>query len=142
MAGSLTTAGLLGVGVAPAGAIANSAPLATVGANGDVVTIASDATYVYLGGKFTYVGANTGPGVAVNELTGTRLATLARVRGGEVRAAVSDRRGGWYIGGSFTTVGGQARNGLARILSTGALAAWAPSVAGQVDALAHDGGLV
>lgn len=134
--------GLSGWQAPPAGAIADSAPLPTVGANGDVVTIASDATHVYLGGSFTYVGANSGPGVAVNELTGTRLATIARVRGGEIRAAVSDRKGGWYIGGSFTTVGGQTRNGLARILSTGALAAWAPSVTGRVDALAYDGGLV
>ena len=125
-----------------AGAVAPNRPLNTVGANGDVLAIQADAEHVYIGGRFTYVGANTNAGVVVDEATGTRISGLARVKGGSVRAAVGDGRGGWYIGGDFTTVGGSSRPGLARITSNGSLAAWAPPVSGRVDALAFANGIV
>lgn len=49
-----------------------------------------------------------------------------------------------YLGGTFTSVNGVSRRGLAALdATTGALAAWEPSaLAGQVDALAYSGGWV
>lgn len=132
-------AGLVGGVTLPAKALASSAFVPTVGANSDVLAITADAEHIFLGGSFTYVGFSSGAGVGVDTETGLRLSTLARVTGGEVRAAVSDGKGGWYIGGSFTSVAGSPRAGLARILSTGAAATWAPRVQGSVESIAFNG---
>jgi hypothetical protein len=121
---------------APAAASADSNPLPTVGANGDVLAITADAQHVYIAGRFTFVGAHVDRGTVADDATGQRAGSLARVQGGTVRAAVSDGRGGWYIGGDFTQVAGQPRAGLARITSAGTLSSWAPAVNGRVDALA------
>ncbi|QQR88212.1 MAG: delta-60 repeat domain-containing protein [Flavobacteriales bacterium] len=56
-----------------------------------------------------------------------------------VRCAIADEAGGWIIGGAFTTVDGQPRQHLARILADGSLAPWAPVVNGEVLALALKG---
>jgi hypothetical protein len=125
--------------VQPSMAVVSSIALPTVGANGDVLAIAADAEHVYLGGKFSYVGFSAGSGVAVDTSSGRRLPTVTRIKGGTVRAAVSDGKGGWYVGGDFTTVGGTTRSGLARILSNGAAASWGPGVSGRVDSLALSG---
>jgi hypothetical protein len=56
---------------------------------------------------------------------------------GRVDAIAADGAGGWFIGGAFTHVGGQRREGLAHILAGGALdAAWVPGVEGTARALA------
>jgi hypothetical protein len=47
--------------------------------------------------------------------SGSPLRPFAEVAGGDVRAVVSDGAGGWYIGGTFTDVGGQPHRGLAHI---------------------------
>ena len=47
--------------------------------------------------------------------------------------------GGWYIGGDFTVVGGQARNHLARINSDGTLNAWSPNADSSVSSMTLDG---
>jgi len=47
-----------------------------------------------------------------------------------------------YAGGYFTSIGGQPRNRLAAIDSTGTATAWNPGVGGTVEALAVDGGTV
>lgn len=130
---------LSGVVTGPSVALATTSHRPSVGANGDVLAIAYDAEHIYLGGKFSYVGFSSGAGAGVDAASGKRLSTIARVAGGAVRAAVSDGKGGWYIGGTFTSVGGSARSGLARILSTGAVSTWAPAVQGSVDSLALSG---
>jgi hypothetical protein len=119
-------------------ALPTSTPLVTVGANGDVLTMTQDAQHVYIGGRFTYVGVLSDAGAAVNEVTGLRT-VLPHPRGGSVRAVVRDLRGGWFIGGDFTTIGGLTRSGLARVNSSGVVTSWAPAVSGRVDALAFDG---
>jgi hypothetical protein len=46
-----------------------------------------------------------------------------------VVAAVPDGRGGWFVGGSFTRLGGQPRVALARLLPSGAVdPAWRASI--------------
>jgi outer membrane protein assembly factor BamB len=55
---------------------------------------------------------------------------LARITGnGAVVAAVSDGRGGWFVGGSFTRLGGQRRVALAHVLASGTIdPSWRASV--------------
>jgi hypothetical protein len=54
-----------------------------------------------------------------------------------ITGVTSDRRGGWYIGGGFTTVNGMARPHLAHITSDGTLdATWQPALKARAGALA------
>jgi hypothetical protein len=83
----------------------------------------------------------TGHGVILDETTGLPLPT-AVVTGGNVHCVLSDGSGGWFIGGSFTTVGGQPRNGLAHILANGSLdMGWVANITGSsVNAMANASG--
>lgn len=96
-------------------------------ANGQVRSIIQTPDAIYLGGLFTQVGPVTGSAVAVDLTTGATLAPFPKVSG-TVNAAVPDGNGGWYIGGSFTAVGGQPRYGLAQVDSGGALSPWGPEL--------------
>lgn len=105
----------------PAPASATSTIRVGLGFDGEVraIAVAEDGTR-YIGGAFTRYGAFTGGGALLSTPTATVNRTFPFVNG-TVNAAVSDGSGGWIIGGSFTEVDGQARSGLARIDSTGAL---------------------
>src|SRR5215216_483461 len=69
---------------------------------------------VYVGGEFGRIAPRTGSAIIVPK-RGGRL----EVAGGSVDSAVADGSGGWYLGGSFTTVGDARRNGLAHVLADG-----------------------
>ncbi|MFA5651748.1 MAG: peptidoglycan-binding protein [Candidatus Paceibacterota bacterium] len=86
--------------------------------NGSIYTSLIEGSILYYGGSFTEVGACTGAGVPINVSTGQAVASYPQVIG-EVYASVSDGAGGWYIGGAFTYVDNQARNGMAHILADG-----------------------
>jgi hypothetical protein len=92
---------------------------------------------VYVGGRFSYVGRATG-GVGKFALDAARAdARLPAVLGTGVLAAVSDGVGGWYLGGSFTNVGGLTRSNLARLRVDGTVdPAWDPGADGPVLTLA------
>jgi outer membrane protein assembly factor BamB len=144
--GFLSVAGLLLFSVAAASAQARGA------ASGLPTTVST--RYVVVGahavvplGNAVYVAGvsrvapPTGSAVVVSAGSGKAESVNARVAGGSVSAAVPDGSGGWYVGGSFTSVGGVARPGLAHLLSDGTLdAAFAPPELGQVTALALDAG--
>lgn len=83
-------------------------------------------------------GPVSGGGVPVAPSTGNPIAPFPRVAG-VVRAVVPDGGGGWFIGGSFVSVGGQPRENLAHILATGQVADWAPDPDGDVLVLTLDG---
>ncbi|KUG24741.1 hypothetical protein ASZ90_005445 [hydrocarbon metagenome] len=73
----------------------------------------------------------TGRGVPVIASTGLPSATFPIVSDGVVYSVVpvpAGAGGGWFIGGSFTTVGGQSRNAVARINSNGTLNDWNPNI--------------
>ncbi|KTD38335.1 hypothetical protein Lmor_0340, partial [Legionella moravica] len=106
--------------------------------NGTVNAIVLDAAnnLIYLGGSFSLVGPNVGNGVPLDNSTGLPVATFPLVNA-VVHAVVADGDGGWYIGGSFTNVGGEPRNRIAHILSDGSVdLTWNPDVNGTVLALA------
>jgi len=95
---------------------------------------------VYVAGV-TRVAPSTGSAVVVSAANGQAQPIEAPVAGGTVWASIPDGAGGWYIGGSFTSVGGVVRPGLAHLLAGGSLdTAFAPPELGQVRSLALDGG--
>ena len=110
-------------------------------ANGAVGPIVVSGNTLYIGGNFTYVGPETGGGVPVGAATGTAIAGFPKVAGA-VLAVVSDGAGGWYIGGSFTSVGGIARSNLAHILADNSVSSWNPNCDGQIVSLAVSGSTV
>jgi outer membrane protein assembly factor BamB len=108
-----------------------------VAGNGPVLRVRNT---VYVGGV-SRLGVPTGSAVVVSTPTGNQQPIRARVAGGSVQAAIPDGTGGWYIGGTFTSVGGVGRPGLAHLSTGGTLdAAFAPPNLGQVRALALDAG--
>jgi hypothetical protein len=82
-------------------------------ADGSVLAVATAPDVAYIGGTFQSLSPHTGSWVALNR-QGRPAATFPQVIG-EVNAAVADGRGGWFIGGSFTNVGGVPRRYLAHI---------------------------
>jgi trimeric autotransporter adhesin len=89
--------------------------------NGAVVAIVPHGGVTYIGGNFDEVAAITGSFVRLNAATAKRVAPLVEVYPGEVRAAAPDGAGGFYVGGVFSTVGGQIRRKLAHIFADGSL---------------------
>lgn len=104
----------------------------------NVTAVARSGNTLYVGGAFGQVGPNTGSGVPLEYGSGISAPRFAKVNG-EILAAVSDGAGGWFIGGSFTAVGGQARRHLAHIVAGGDVAAWSPGPNKPVHALALSG---
>jgi hypothetical protein len=88
--------------------------------NGLVQAIAfgEDGTQ-YLGGEFTAVGIASGGAALVDAASGQPAIPNFPIVMGTVLATVSDGAGGWYIGGLFTQVGGQAHENLAHIHDNG-----------------------
>ena len=94
---------------------------------------------LYIGGQFRSIGPDTGSGVPVSVSTGVAARVFPHVDGA-VSASVADGAGGWFIGGSFTTVGGLVRPHLAHILADGGVdPRWNPAADGSVEALAVSG---
>jgi len=94
------------------------------GPNGPVRAVAVSNNTIYLGGVFTRIGPPTGGFVAFDPNTAAPLQPYAGVVG-IVNAVAWDGAGGWYIGGSFSSVQGQPRDGLAQIDASGHVTAFA-----------------
>jgi hypothetical protein len=104
--------------------------------NGNVNAVAYSKGLTYIGGDFTFVGPNTGCGAALSTTTGAPDIKFPRVNG-PIYVVTPDGADGWYIGGNFTSIGGQQRNGLAALnATTGQATAWNPDAANIVRALA------
>ena len=110
--------------------------------NGSVRSIVVDGDVTYLGGDFTYMGPVTGYGVPIDTASADPVDTYPMVNG-LIRAVANDGSGGWYIGGSFTQVGGVACHNLAHILSDGTVdSSWNPNADKIVNVLAVSGSTV
>ena len=112
--------------------------------NGTVNAVAHSEGVTYIGGAFSQVGPATGPSIGVSLSTAKDL-SLPRVWGGSavIDTVAQDEKGGFFIGGNFTHVGGVACSNLAYIESTGEVdASWCPTPNGTVQALAFSGSTV
>jgi trimeric autotransporter adhesin len=156
MAGVLTT-----VVVSATPAQASRTPLPTlataqpIGFNDRVSAAARSEDTLYLGGDFTQAGRTTGAGAFAN----TQQQGHQAIRAGSPQFArgtqdasvfasvyvdnyAGDGFFGWFVGGNFTSVGGQPRTNFAAIdFNSGGqvgavVAEWAPSFNGSVNALA------
>ena len=110
---------------------------------GDITAMVRVGRAVYIGGGFGHIANRTGSAIVVPSKGGKIERGRAEVAGGPVNAVVPDGVGGWYVGGSFTTVGGVHRGGLAHILVDGTLdPAFAAPALGEVRALALAGNVL
>ena len=116
--------------------------------NGQYRSTAISGNTLYLGGDFTYVGPASGHAAALDATTGIANFNLAKVTGVNfanntdtvVNAVAPDGVGGWYVGGSFTTVGTSAVTNLAHIKADGTLdSTWLPNPNNVVKAIAVSG---
>lgn len=139
--GSLAAAlAALLLAAAPAGARIAPAPEPGAMPNGPVSALALDGANAHLGGRFLEVGPHTGSGAVLRGGDGLAVEGMPAITGGEVDAVVGDGRGGWYLGGDFTAVGGLARRGLAHLLAGGGVErGFDPSPDGAVRALLRRG---
>ena len=111
------------------------------GNGGSVEALVRLGRTVYAGGLFSRVSERTGSAIIVSPDTSKREPVVAEVAGGAVYASVPDGQGGWYVGGSFTSVGGLPRPGLAHLLQSGALDPFfSPADVGRAKALTFGGG--
>src|SRR5262249_30500969 len=103
--------------------------------------VVRDGGTIYIGGQFSQVRGITGAGAPLDAASGALPPSFPKVTG-FVHAAISDGAGGWYIGGSFTAVGGSPRSRLAHVASDLSVSAWAPNANNAVYALAVSGSTV
>ena len=109
------------------------------GTNGPVSAIAVSGNTIFLGGSFTQVGLCTGGLARLDTVTGIADRKFPKVAG-QVFTMLEDGSGGWYVGGSFTSIGGVPRNSLAHLRSDMSVeSGWDPNVIGSVYALALSG---
>ncbi len=106
--------------------------------DGPVHALAASGSAVYLGGAFSRMYPVVGAAARLDPGTGAAAVPYAWVIG-SVHAAVSDGAGGWYLGGAFTEVRGQARANLAHVDAAGQVTAWNPGANDTVRALAITG---
>jgi hypothetical protein len=107
---------------------------------GTVETVAVSGKTAYVGGDFGYVGPETGSFVSLDASNGT-VAPAWPLVDGTVSAVVSDGAGGWFVGGSFASVGTRHADNLAHVGADGALdTAFQGGTDGPVYALARSGG--
>ena len=113
-------------------------------ADGEVRSIAQVGDRVVMGGSFTKVGPAKPGAAGMIDLDISSFQGGFPEVDGATYAAVPDGSGGWYLGGQFTSVGGEARANLARVNASGNVTAWDPGVNGPVYALANtdDGDLI
>jgi hypothetical protein len=113
-------------------------------ANSNVIALAVSGSDLYAGGAFTSAGGVTRNRIARLNTTGTVDTTWDPNANGQVRALLlsgSDL----YVGGEFSganSIGGQARNRIAKLSTSGTGAAdatWDPNATNQVYALAVSG---
>lgn len=110
---------------------------------GDVLAIAVDGDLVYVGGTFYSIGGssvNSLAAIRASDGTATSWDPVGLYNSPTINAIAID--GNYvYVGGSFSTIGGKARNNLAAIStqSGNARTSWNPDADGKVLTLVRDG---
>ena len=108
-------------------------------ADGPVNTLATDGTTSYAAGLFNGFGYNTGYSAQLSTTSDVPSVSWPVINGA-VSVTVPDGNGGWYVGGSFSQVGGVGRDNLVHITAAnGVDASFAPSPNGSVTSLLLNG---
>jgi hypothetical protein len=114
----------------------------SLGEGGVVASVAVSGSTAYVGGNFDWVGPPTGSFVGLAQGTGALVSPWPAV-GGNVYAVASDSAGGFFIGGSFRSIGTRHADNIAHINSDGTLdTSWTGGTDGTVYALAVSGDTV
>lgn len=101
-----------------------------------VANVVQHGNTIYLGGRFTQVGPNTGHAALLDNNTGQWISGMPSING-QVSAIAADGKGGWYIGGTFDHVDDAIINNLVHIKADKTLdAAFKPQPNYAVNALA------
>ena len=108
--------------------------------DGMVRGITQVGTRVVVGGTFTEVGPGMRGASGVVDLAAGKFRGGFPDVEGVVYAAVPDGSGGWFVGGSFSRVGGASRANAAHVDAAGAVSAWDPAPNGAVYDLLVVGG--
>jgi fibronectin type III domain protein/beta-propeller uncharacterized protein DUF5122 len=117
--------------------------------SGPVDAIAVDGNTAYVGGAFTHLGLPRHHLALIDPSSGQPQDGTPRVEGnfvsppipdgGFINTSIPDGGGGWYVAGSFTSIGGVPRAGLAHLFADKSIDPnWAPTTDGTVKAIARD----
>jgi hypothetical protein len=90
---------------------------------------------LFLAGNFTNIVSNYGKGILVDEGSQTIITKHKWRVDGEVKAAIPDGQGGYYIAGSFLRVGDSSRKYIAQIDGLGRPTAWKLNIDSTVNAM-------
>lgn len=122
-----------------------SADLADGGGNASIKAMVLDGTTLYVGGNFDTIGGTARECLAALDVnTGAVLSWSA-----DLSAGASDNVDclllvgtDLYVGGTFTSLGGSARDNAGVVSTAGVVGAWNPDTNASVLALAHDSGII
>jgi len=113
------------------------------GTDGAVLTIAIDSAYIYIGGSFTSAGGKTRPYIAkLNNTDGSADPTWdPNAQANETVNTITVNGSDIYVGGNFTSLGGQTRNNIAKLNNTDGSAdpTWDPNANSGVEAITISG---
>ena len=107
-------------------------------ANGEVRAVVRVDDILYIGGLFSYVHPNTGGGAILDLDVGEVVPPYLAING-LVDSVAPDGEGGWYVAGSFTSIGNVQRNRLAHVRSDGSVSDWNPNAGSRVIIPSHPG---
>lgn len=83
--------------------------------DGKVYSIVGNATDLYIGGYFSYIGQPNGSMILADATT-TDIDANFPVTNGSIYTIINDGSSGWFIGGNFTEISGVFRKNIAHIL--------------------------
>ena len=134
VAAVLASAGSAGAGMSV------GVQLPTWDSDGQVLSIAREGQSIFLGGDFRYVGPHTGGGAFVHASDASLDQSFPAFDDGQISAAVDDGSGGYFVGGTFTLVGGVQMPYLVHVLADGSLDRnWHAGADGIVEAMVRIG---
>ncbi|MEP7263627.1 MAG: LamG-like jellyroll fold domain-containing protein [Bacteroidota bacterium] len=105
--------------LAQVGIVSGVAVNGTITANSAVRKIVNKGDTLFFGGDFTLTGYKRQYLASYNSSASDAPDENFPEVDGAINVTIPDGSGGWYVGGSFTGIGGVARPGLARINSSG-----------------------